>query len=73
MQTEKNPNSIFENFLKKNHLLKVLLVILAFKRMSGIFFFLIPKIKFGQISESTNEAMSGLHDLRKLFMNKFKS
>ena len=46
------PNIFFAKLINNFHLTKVFFVILAFTRSKGIFFLLICKIKFGQISES---------------------
>ena len=49
------------------HLKKVFLVILALRRTNGILLFLISKIKFGQISESTNIIKCGDQHSRNFF------
>ena len=70
---EKELKRLYEKLLKKNHFLKVFFVILPLNKIKGNFFFFISKIKFGQISESTNKTISGLQFFRKLFINNMKS
>ena len=55
------------------HLLKLFFVIRAFNNIRGILRLFTFKIKFGQISESTNVAISGFQFLKKLLMRNTKS
>ena len=62
---------IFSAVLGKNfHLLNVFFVILAFRRINGIFFAPALSIKFGHISESTKKITSGFQSDKKLLTKK---
>ena len=63
----------FANVDTSIHLLNVFFVILPFIKATGIFLFLISKIKLGHISESTNIIKLGCHLFKKLFIKKFTS
>ena len=69
----KESNILFEKFEKIFHFLYVFFVILALIKINLIFFFLILKIKFGQISESTKKIMLGFHDDKNFFTRKSTS
>ena len=73
MHKEKELNNFLAKFFIRNHLLNDLFVILAFNKTNGNFFFLIFSIKFGQISESTNETISGFQLFKKFLTSQFKS
>ena len=62
-----------EKYLTDFHLLNDFFVNLAFNKISGIFFYLISKIIFGQNSDSMNIAKSGFQNLIKFFERKFVS
>ena len=66
-------NILLESVFTVFHLRKLFFVIRAFSNIRGIFSSLIFKIKFGQISESTNEAISGFQFLKKLLTKNLKS
>ena len=73
IQSEKDPNILLESVFTVFHLRKLFLVILALSNIRWQFFFLIFFIKLGQISESTNEAISGFQFLKKLLTKNLKS
>ena len=73
MDIEIDSNNWEVKFFIKDHLSKLFLVILAFKRIKGRFSFLIFRKKLGQISESTKEMISGFQLLKKLLINNLES
>ena len=70
---EKQPKIFLVDLPKTLHLWKLFFVIRALSNINGIFSLLIFYIKLGQISESTNDAMSGRQFLKKFSIKKLKS